>query len=130
MVGAAAVLGGMGMGVVGFLSGRLPALAETSVFAPARAAAAVLTVCAVCTFGWSPWRPRPAARWLMVWLATRAGCVVLTVAVAAALLYSAPPQDRAALGVSVAAAYLAVLAAETAAVGRCLQRGRRSTGSG
>ncbi len=128
MVGATVAIALLGGVVVGILRGRWEALAESSALAPARGAAVVLTVSVLCTVCWSPWVPRSAGRWVVLWLSTRAACVVLTVAVAGLLLYSAPPQDRAALGVSVAAAYLAVLGAETAAVGRCLRRGRRSTG--
>lgn len=70
-----------------------------------------------------PWRKRPVGRWPFAWLAHSGLCFLLTIIAAALLLYSAPPDDRVALGLTIAVAHFAALLAEAALIGRRL-RGR------
>jgi hypothetical protein len=82
------------------------------------------------TFAIRPWRRMPMARWAALWLAGRGICFVATILAGLVLLYSAPQENRAVIGLVMAGGYLGVLAAETAVVAKALQRSRGGSGAG
>ncbi len=82
------------------------------------------------TFAIRPWRVMPMTRWAALWLAGRGICFIATILSGLVLLYSAPQQNRAVIGLVLAGGYLGVLAAETAVVAKALQRGRGGLSAG
>ena len=68
-----------------------------------------------------PWRPRPLGNWPMLWVLASFLKWPPTLA-GAFLLYSATPLSKGALGLSVLAAYLAVLAGETMVYAKSMKR--------
>jgi|GEM_PF-2849095 len=82
------------------------------------------------TFAIRPWRSMPMARWAALWLAGRGICFVATILAGLVLLYSAPQENRAIVGLVMAGGYLGVLAAETAVVAKALQRDRGDVSAG
>lgn len=86
-----------------------------------KAPPAILAVFAVGMAVLRPWRKRRVGRWPFAWLAHSGVCFALTLAAAAGLLYSAPSDQRLALGLTLAAAHFAALLAEAALIGRRLQ---------
>ena len=78
----------------------------------------------VGTYAIRPWRRMPMVRWAALWLVGRGICFVATILAGFVLLYSAPQENRAVIGLVMAGGYLGVLAAETAVVAKALQRDR------
>lgn len=65
-----------------------------------------------------PWRSRPLTRWPALWLASRAGCFLGVLALAAGLLYSAPHADRLVVGLLLLIGYALLYVAESVALAR------------
>jgi len=82
------------------------------------------------TFAIRPWRTMPMVRWAALWLAGRGICFIATILAGLVLLYSAPQENRAVIGLVMAGGYLGVLAAETAVVAKALQRDRGDVSAG
>ncbi len=65
-----------------------------------------------------PWRARTAANLVLTWMATLGAWFLVTVAAAGLLLYSAPPEDRLAAGIAVAAGHFGALMAASVVLAR------------
>ncbi|MCB9838067.1 MAG: hypothetical protein H6813_01910 [Phycisphaeraceae bacterium] len=127
---ASVVVGGLGQLVVLGIQRQAQGLEGTDPASAWLGALGVWVAFLAGTFTIRPWRRMPMQRWAALWLAGRGICFVATVLAGVVLLYSAPQENRAVIGLVMAGGYLGVLAAETAVVAKALQRSRGGCDAG
>lgn len=127
---ASVLAGALGHGVVLGIQRLAQGLPSTDPASAWVGAGGVWAAFMAGTFAIRPWRRMPMAKWAALWLAGRGICFVATVLAGLVLLYSAPQENRAVIGLVMAGGYLGVLAAETAVVAKALQRDRGGSGAG
>jgi len=123
-------IGLLGHAVVWAIQRFAQGLPETDAASAWLGAGGVWVAFLVGTFAIRPWREMPMVRWAALWLAGRGICFVATILAGLVLLYSAPRENRAVIGLVIAGGYLGVLAAETAVVAKALQRDRGDVSAG
>jgi len=118
---AASILTPLAIGLIAWPA--LGLIAPDSVGVIPRAMISVAAVFAGASLMIQPWKTRPVAQWLQWWMGVLGACFFGTVAIALVLLYSAPPEERAALGVLIAAGHFATLMAASFVVASLVRKG-------
>ncbi|TVQ31024.1 MAG: hypothetical protein EA376_10580 [Phycisphaeraceae bacterium] len=118
---AASILTPLGVGLVAWP--LLGLINPDSIGVIPRAMISVAAVFAGTTLMIQPWKTRPVTQWLHWWLGVLGACFFGTVAIALVLLYSAPPEERAALGVLIAVGHFATLMAASFVVASLVRKG-------
>lgn len=127
---AAAIAGGLGHAIAWGVKSTSSVMPQTHTAAAWLGAGAVWAAFIIGLAITRPWRRMAMTRFASMWLVGTGIRFLATLLLGLGLLYSAPRENRALIGLVLAGGYLAVLAAETAAVARALKhvRGHSSAG--